>query len=182
MSYTLGQAAKATGKSKSTLQVAIKKGRISATQDESGQYQIDPSELHRVYPPISPTDRTTEPLSEQDKTHANAEKIAEITGLKARLEVMEQLVSELRGDKEKAERREAEAIRREDTLRDDLNQWRGFAFDAQQRLKALEAPKPDPMRGDIIEADRGDHLQAPETAAQEKQASKKGFFRRLFGG
>lgn len=163
MPYTLGQAAKATGKSKSTLQVAIKKGRVSATQDETGQYQIDPSELHRVYPPISSTDRTEEPQSERDKTPANAEKIAEIMGLKARLEVMEQLVSELRGDKDKAERREVD-------LRRDIDRWQALTFDAQQRLKALEAPKPEPMHeGRVIEAD-----------AQEP-TPKKGFFRRLFG-
>jgi hypothetical protein len=163
MPYTLGQAAKATGKSKSTLQVAIKKGRISATQDDLGQYQIDPAELHRVYPPHSLTDRQTEPKSEQDKTHPNAEKIAEITGLKARLEVMEQLVSELRGDKDKAERREAD-------LRRDIDRWQALTFDAQQRLKALEVPKPEPMHeGRFIEAET------------REPTPKKGFFRRLFG-
>ena len=41
MRYTLGQAAKATGKSKSTIQASIKKGRISASQNDFGQYQID---------------------------------------------------------------------------------------------------------------------------------------------
>ena len=50
MTYTLGQAAKATGKTKSTIQVAIKSGRISASRDDLGRYQIDPAELHRVYP------------------------------------------------------------------------------------------------------------------------------------
>ena len=173
MPYTLGQAAKATGKSKSTLQVAIKKGRVSATQAESGQYQIDPAELHRVYPPISSTDRTAEPQSEQNRTDRTAEKMAEIMGLQARLEVMEQIVSELRGDKEKAERREVEAARREAEIRRDLEQWRGFAFDAQQRLKALEAPRPDPLRGEVIETKED----APEAAAQEPKAPKKGLFR-----
>jgi hypothetical protein len=50
MFYTLGQAAKATGKTKTTIQVAIKTGRLSASKDDLGRYQIDPSELHRVYP------------------------------------------------------------------------------------------------------------------------------------
>jgi excisionase family DNA binding protein len=35
--YTLGQAAKATGLSKPTISEAIKKGRISARKNESGQ-------------------------------------------------------------------------------------------------------------------------------------------------
>lgn len=50
MSYTLGDAAKATGKSKTTLHRAIKSGRISASKAEDGSYSIDPSELHRVFP------------------------------------------------------------------------------------------------------------------------------------
>ena len=50
MVYTLGEAAKATGKSKSTISKAIKNGRISAHKGSNGAYNIDPSELHRVYP------------------------------------------------------------------------------------------------------------------------------------
>lgn len=50
MSYTLGEAAKATGKSKPTIQRAIKSGKISAIKLDNGSYQIEPSELHRVYP------------------------------------------------------------------------------------------------------------------------------------
>jgi len=48
--YSLSEAAKATGKSKSTLQRAIKSGKISASKDVHGQYTVDPTELHRVYP------------------------------------------------------------------------------------------------------------------------------------
>lgn len=47
---TLGQAAKETGKTKTALANAISSGRLSATKDEHGQYQIDPAELFRVYP------------------------------------------------------------------------------------------------------------------------------------
>ena len=59
MAYTLGQAAKATGKTKSTIQVAIKSGRLSASRDDVGRYQIDPAELHRVY--ALQADKTDEP-------------------------------------------------------------------------------------------------------------------------
>ena len=53
MSYTLGDAAKAVGKSKTTLHRAIKSGRISAAKLDDGSYAIDPSELHRVFPPVT---------------------------------------------------------------------------------------------------------------------------------
>jgi hypothetical protein len=50
MKYTLSQSATATGKSKATIQRAIKSGKISASKTSSGAYEIDPSELHRVFP------------------------------------------------------------------------------------------------------------------------------------
>ena len=49
MKYTLSQAAKATGKNKTTIQRAIKRGEISAPKNSSGAYEIDPAELHRVF-------------------------------------------------------------------------------------------------------------------------------------
>lgn len=53
MSYTLGMAAKATGKSKTTIQRAISKGTISGNKEKNGRYSIDPSELHRIFPLVS---------------------------------------------------------------------------------------------------------------------------------
>lgn len=50
MAYTLGAAARATGKSKATISRAIKSGRLSAARDGFGGYSIEPAELHRVYP------------------------------------------------------------------------------------------------------------------------------------
>ena len=49
--FTLGEAAREVGKTKPAIANAIKSGRISANRDEKGQYQIDPAELFRVYPP-----------------------------------------------------------------------------------------------------------------------------------
>lgn len=53
MAYTLGEAARATGISKTSLRRALDAGRISGTRDELGRWQIEPAELHRVYPPAS---------------------------------------------------------------------------------------------------------------------------------
>lgn len=48
--YTLSQASKAAGRSKSTILRSIKMGRVSATRDElTGGWNIDAAELHRVY-------------------------------------------------------------------------------------------------------------------------------------
>ena len=53
MSYTLGQAAKVVGMSKTSILRSIKAGRISAGRDEFGQWAIEPCELHRVYPALT---------------------------------------------------------------------------------------------------------------------------------
>jgi chromosome segregation ATPase len=51
MIYSLKQAAEATGKSKATVLRALQGGKISGKKDESGEWKIDPAELHRVFPP-----------------------------------------------------------------------------------------------------------------------------------
>lgn len=48
---TLGQAAKASGISKSALSKALKNGRVSYVAKTDAGYEIDPSELFRVFPP-----------------------------------------------------------------------------------------------------------------------------------
>jgi len=76
MPYTLGQAALATGCNKSTIFRAITGGRISAQRDSNGAWQIEPAELHRVFPalpaaaatpatPASPPDALTNVLVDQ---------------------------------------------------------------------------------------------------------------------
>jgi len=59
--YTLGEAAKATGKAKGTIKNAITKGRLSAEKNDKGEYSINVAELHRVYKPLT---------SEQDNMNA----------------------------------------------------------------------------------------------------------------
>ena len=71
MRYTLGTAAKATGKAKSTILRAVKNGTISAIKSRDGSYEIEPSELHRVFPPNSTQQapsNNTQPYEEHDAT------------------------------------------------------------------------------------------------------------------
>ena len=49
--FSLGQAAKLVGRSKSTLSKAIRSGRLSVTSRDGGSYQIDAAELFRVFAP-----------------------------------------------------------------------------------------------------------------------------------
>ncbi len=50
--YTIAMAAAAVGRNKTAILRAIKTGRISVASDENGDVQIDPVELHRIYPPL----------------------------------------------------------------------------------------------------------------------------------
>ena len=104
MVYTLGEAAKATGKSKATISKAIKNGRISAKKDETGTFNIDPSELHRVYPPTVSIEQNETPVNASVKTDNDGT----IRELQARLEAAHErlsdkdgVISDLREDRDK---------------------------------------------------------------------------------
>ena len=66
MPYSLKQAADATGRTKPTLLRAIQTGKISAKKTETGEWEIDPAELHRIYPPVTQgVTRTATPDEEE---------------------------------------------------------------------------------------------------------------------
>jgi hypothetical protein len=109
--FTLGTAARHVGKSKPTISKAIKDGKLSATK-VNGVYQIDPSELSRVFPDTPPTEAHTSPqgaistsvplaLSEQRNAHLEAT----VEDLKARLDDMkaerDQALQDAREDRNK---------------------------------------------------------------------------------
>ena len=96
MGYTLGQASNATGRSKSTIQAAIKSGRISAQKDDIGQWSIDPAELHRVFAVSVPN---THKSNDAEPTQ-NTELLIENAKLKARLEAMGELKDQIEAERE----------------------------------------------------------------------------------
>ena len=71
MKYTIGQAAKATGRSKSLISKAIKDGRLSATRvgtTPTSPMEIDASELFRVFSPVNNTKNEPEQVENTPKT------------------------------------------------------------------------------------------------------------------
>lgn len=104
MAYTLGAAAKASGKSKATISKAIKSGRISALKDETGVYQIEPAELNRVYPlnVDGNRDRTPQtPEEPSDKGPSVKELQARLEAAQERLADKEALIADLREDRDR---------------------------------------------------------------------------------
>jgi hypothetical protein len=114
MRYTLGTAAKATGKSKTTIQRAISKGLISSDRGRGGEYSIDPAELHRVFP-LLPTDTVSRDTKmDEVRPHDTSPE------LRAKIEALETMLV-----------REREAL---DELRADRDAWK------QQATALLAAP------------------------------------------
>ena len=56
---SLGQAARLTRTSKTTLTRSIRAGRLSATRTDAGGYRIDPAELARVFSVTPETSNAT---------------------------------------------------------------------------------------------------------------------------
>lgn len=91
MRYTLGQAARATGKGKTTIQRAILSGKLSADRNDDGSYAIDPAELDRVFPLVA-LERSETPAVERDATHD--ETVAELATLRERVAQLEERLHE----------------------------------------------------------------------------------------
>lgn len=113
--YTLGTAAKATGKSKTTIQRAISKGKISAFKDDDGSYSIDPAELHRVFPIEKHETVTSNTEVDDERPHD------ETPSLRVKIEALEEMLA-----------REREAL---EEVRTDRDAWK------QQATALLNAPQ-----------------------------------------
>lgn len=95
---SLSQAAKATGKSKSTINRAIKTGKLSATRHEDGTYSIAASELFRAFPSGTPSGSewiTTQPQPEPDGTTS-----IRIAALEAALQREREVNADLMADRD----------------------------------------------------------------------------------
>lgn len=117
---SLREAATAAGVSKSTIQRAIKSGRLSATRTDDGGYAIDPAELHRVYPARNTDDAARTAAAGQDATSPAP---AATAALEAELASLRELLR--RADREA------------DDLRADRDAWRAQAENATATVKML---------------------------------------------
>jgi Helix-turn-helix domain len=108
VAYTLGQAAKAADVSKTTIQRAIKSGRLSASRQEDGSYVIDPAELHRAFP----RDGNADPEMKQSVTLSEPGELrVEVEMLRERISEKDEVIDDLRRrlDQSQEERRQVQA-------------------------------------------------------------------------
>ena len=106
---SLSEAARESGQSKSTIWRAVSSGRLPATRTYTGDYQIDPAELHRVFPP-----RASDGLATTLKRDATDLERAEETSMQVQIErlfqVGELIRNELDNDRD-AWRSQADRLR-----------------------------------------------------------------------
>jgi len=95
---SLSEAADAAGVSRSTMLRAIKKGKISAVRNETGGFEIDLSELCRVWPGATLNRSVTQDDAPQRSDDASTD--VTILLLRAQLEAERQLTEELRTDRD----------------------------------------------------------------------------------
>lgn len=92
MKHTLRTAAKACGMGKTAIYNAIKSGKLSAIKGAGGSYEIDPAELHRVFPPA---------LSEQQNGQNRPDRDSlENTHLREKIQLLESVLDDLKADRD----------------------------------------------------------------------------------
>lgn len=105
---SLSQAARLTGRSKSTIGRAIKSGRLSATRNQDGTFGINPAELLRAFPRNEPEPSPSRPADGPGDGEGTGGELAE---LRARLAVAEAVAEERGRALEAAERNLADLRR-----------------------------------------------------------------------
>ena len=93
---SLSQAAKLTGKSKSTINRAVKTGKLSAARHEDGSYSIDPAELARAFD-VEPLEGTKRRDADLDGTRL----LERITALEAMLNREREISADLQEDRDR---------------------------------------------------------------------------------
>ncbi|WGR61632.1 hypothetical protein E3U26_12700 (plasmid) [Paracoccus ferrooxidans] len=128
MKYSLSEAAKATGKNKTTIQRAIKSGKISASKGDGGSYEIDPSELHRVFP-LTVAQRDAQHMQSNDTQQAKSPPES------SHIDRVVELEKELAVTRERANGLEAQ----KDQMADTINDLRKRLDSSETRVTALLA-------------------------------------------
>ena len=107
MILSLVKAAEVSGKSKSTINRAIKSGKLSAHRNEDGSYDIDPSELARVFPTKGSDTSSKEPNEKHMEPHKIQILEAQLDAAHERLKVAsdrlmekDEIITDLKSDRD----------------------------------------------------------------------------------
>jgi excisionase family DNA binding protein len=172
MTYTLKQAAEATGKTKTTILRAIKSGKISAIRHEvTNSWLIEPAELHRLYPQRS----ASEARSDAEYNHASQEKTVEIELLREMLAERDRRVSDKDAVIDELRRQLAAA---DEERRTTLRQLTALLTDQRAKPASEAIPMPPPASPAEAE-DHPDRQSPPHVSPPPSEAS---WWRKMVGG
>lgn len=122
MRYSAGQAAKAVGVSTSTITRALKSGKISGEKQAEGGWFIDPSELHRVFPAVTPPQSQDSPTLQHETPKFDSRN----SGLERLVETLQEQLRDVRDDRE--------------SWRQEADNWRQQAERLALMLPAMPSP------------------------------------------
>ena len=142
MTYSLKQAAEATGKSKPTILRAIQSGKISASKNDHDEWQIEPAELHRVYEPIKRN-------GTRNSTKSDNETVRNTNALQSEIDILREQIGHI---KEMSERERSTLSQQIEDLRNDRDQWREQADKWQEQAKATTRLLEDHREKDVQKA------------------------------
>jgi hypothetical protein len=114
---SLSQAARLTGKSKSTINRAIKTGKLSAIRHEDGTYSIDPAELTRAFD-VEPLESAKRRDADPDGTRL----LERITALEAMLNREREISADLKEDRDRW-RQQATALLTDQRTATSASKW-----------------------------------------------------------
>jgi hypothetical protein len=178
MAYTLGQASKACGRSKTAIAQALTEGRLSGTKNEQGRWQIDPAELYRVYPAKNVNVDDQGHLPDTPDTNRTG---AENERLKATVEGLERLCRQLEDERDNLREQVSAA---NDERRTTLRQLTALLTDQRTRTTDVIAmPPPEPAAAPSSTAPANAAPAAVKVRPVKKPPVKEaGWFRRMMGG
>jgi hypothetical protein len=125
MAIGLSEAAAATGVNRSTIYRAWKAGRLSATRTDTGQIEVDPAELFRVFPPIASQQGAPDAMPHGAQPNATDNNALRDNALAREVQLLREMLDAMREDR--------------DAWRDQANEEREERRELAQRL-ALAAP------------------------------------------
>ena len=171
--FTLGEAAKEVGKSKTTLTRAISAGRMSGKRLEDGSYEIDPAELFRVF------DRVETPETVAEVSNATQRDPIETRLQQSQDKTVTRLQSEIRELKERVEVAEDDRRQAEDDRRNEIKRVTALLTHEQETgSKASDRLAQEREQATSMARELG-QLQEKIKIAEEGRAAAENEIRRL---
>lgn len=136
---SLNKAAKEAGIAKSTLLYALNDGRMSAEKNEKGHWEIDPSELFRVFPKTS-SYNSEKPIQTPSENH---QKTIQNSALEIEVKMLREQVERMDAERERERSQLTDQIEalKEQSERQSADHRQALAALTDQREKTVQQPK-----------------------------------------